>query len=189
MDVNRTAHHQRLEQVTLDLADDHNEGKYEQGDEGSACGQGHQGGHEQGDGSADQGDESGEEGQHGQGQRQRDPQDQKCHTHQGGVGGGNDDDPPCIAGEGSPSSARGAVPATAGSACLAEYPNPDPGTGVEEEDRAEHGQSEPGEDFDCDTGPAERLACQRATVLGHPATDLLSGLGQIDSTDVEGGSC
>ena len=99
-------------------------------------------------------------------QEQRDP-------HQGRVRHRDDHDAPGVAGEGRPPGPAGGVPARAPHRELAQHPAPQPLTGVQEEQRAEHREREAGEQLRDDARLPGRLRRELAAVLRQPRERLV----------------
>src|SRR5664280_1496472 len=168
--------------VALDLADDGDQDQYKQRDQRTAAGQRDNRGDGQRDRGADDRDEGREEDQQGQ----RHAQPQQRQADQQGVRCGDDDDAPGVPGESLPSSPTGDVDlGPHGAWSLPEEPGPHPVTAVDEEDRAEHREREPGEYLQGEAGLAQRLAYQGRLMPRDPQPGLVHRPAELRRAQVQ----
>ncbi len=186
MDGHRPAHDEWLQHVALDLSDDGDQDQYKQRDQRTAAGQRDDRGDGQRDRGADDRDEGREEDQQGQRQGQRHAQPQQRQADQQGVRCGDDDDAPGVPGESLPSRPTGDVDlGPHGAWSLPEEPGPHPVTAVDEEDRAEHREREPGEYLQGEAGLAQRLAYQGRLMPRDPQPGLVHRPAELRRAQVQ----
>lgn len=187
MERDLLAHDEGFEDVSLDLADECDADRDDEGLEEPAGGECDDGGDDHGEWGADQGDEGADEHEDGERSRQGNPHHQQQDEREDAVHGGDDHGSPRVPREGVPAGARRTVDAqpVAGGQ-LVQEPEPHPLPGREEEDRHEQAEREHGEDQGHGARVRDHLAGEVAGVALHvlrgladevvdPVVDLVLG--------------